>query len=191
VPSAGQRLAQLARELQGEQDPQAVMERIVTAAVALVPGTEDATITRVRARRHVFSQASAGPRGTRLDQLQDETGEGPCLDALYEEQTVRVDDLTADPRWPHLARRAQEAGLRSVLCFQLFVEGDNLGSLDLISTNPHAFDDESEDVGQLFAAHAAIAISGAEELAHVRTAAEPRRHRPGQGHPDGAVQAQR
>jgi GAF domain-containing protein len=173
-PSTGQRLAQLARHLQHQNDPQTIMEHVVTAAVALVPGAQDATITRVRARRHVFSQASAGPLGTLLDQLQDETAEGPCLDALYEDQTVRVADLTTDPRWPRLAQRAGEAGLRSVLCFQLFVEGDNLGSLDLISTTPDAFDDESEDIGQLFAAHTAIALAGAEELVNVNTALRSR-----------------
>ncbi|WP_041292336.1 GAF and ANTAR domain-containing protein [Kineococcus radiotolerans] len=168
--STGQRLAQLAHELQRRNDPQAVMEHIVTAAVALVPGVQDATITRVRARRHVFSQASAGPLGTLLDQLQDQTGEGPCLDALYEDQTVRVADLATDPRWPRLAQHAGQAGLRSVLCFQLFVEGDNLGSLDLIATTPDVLDDDAEDVGQLFAAHAAIALAGAEELSHVQIA---------------------
>jgi GAF domain-containing protein len=168
VQAVGQRLAQLARELQREQDPQAVMNRIVAAVAELVPGAEDATITRVHDRRHVFSQASAKEWGMQLDRLQDETGEGPCLDALYEAQTVRVGDLATDERWPRLAERAAAAGLRSMLCFQLFVEGDNLGSLDLISTSPDVFDDESEDIGQLFAAHAAIAIADAEQLAHVR-----------------------
>ncbi|MGI4894671.1 MAG: GAF and ANTAR domain-containing protein [Janthinobacterium lividum] len=174
VQAVGQRLAQLARELQREQDPQAVMERIVAAVVELVPGAEDATITRVHARRHVFSQASAKEWGIQLDQLQDETGEGPCLDALYEAQTVRVRDLATDERWPRLAERAAAAGLRSVMGFQLFVEGDNLGSLDLISTSPDVFDDESEDIGQLFAAHASIAIADVEQLAHVRTGLQNR-----------------
>jgi GAF domain-containing protein len=174
VPSAGQRLAQLARPLQHQDDPQTVTEDVVAAAVALVPGVEDATITRVRARRHVFSQASAGPLGTLLDQLQDETAEGPCLDALYEDRTVRVADLSTDPRWPRLAQRAGATGLRSVLCFQLFVEGDNLGSLDLIATTPDVFDDEAEDIGQLFAAHTAIALAGAEQLSNARVAVASR-----------------
>jgi hypothetical protein len=44
-----------------------------------------------------------------------------------------------------------------MLSFQLYVEGDNLGALNLYSRTPVAFDDESEHVGLLFASHAAIA----------------------------------
>ena len=48
-----------------------------------------------------------------------------------------------------------------MLAFQLFVEGDNLGALNLYSHKPNAFDDESEHVGLLFASHAAVAFAGA------------------------------
>ncbi|MFC8190990.1 GAF and ANTAR domain-containing protein [Cellulomonas sp. NPDC057328] len=136
----------------------------------MVSSAEVATITRVRGRRKVTTQATTGEQGRRLDELQERTGEGPCLDSLYEQQTVRVADLATETRWPHLAEHAERAGLRSVLCLQLFVEGDNLGALNLISGTPDAFDDDDEDVGLLFASHAAIAIADTEELAHVRTA---------------------
>jgi hypothetical protein len=56
-----------------------------------------------------------------------------------------------------------------MLSFQLYVEGDNLGALNLYSRRPNAFDDESEHVGLLFASHAAIAFSDArkvEQLQH-------------------------
>jgi hypothetical protein len=55
-----------------------------------------------------------------------------------------------------------------MMCFQLFVEGDRLGALNLYSSVPHAFDDESEDVGLVFASHAAVALAGAEHEAHLR-----------------------
>lgn len=47
-----------------------------------------------------------------------------------------------------------------MLAFQLYVEGDNLGALNLYAGTAGAFDDESEHVGLLFAAHAAIAYAG-------------------------------
>ena len=62
-----------------------------------------------------------------MDALQAETGEGPCLSAVFEEQTLRVNDLAAEERWPAFAARAVEAGAASMLSFQLYVEGDNLG----------------------------------------------------------------
>lgn len=51
-----------------------------------------------------------------------------------------------------------------VLSFQLYVEGDSLGALNLYSHQPDAFDDDSEHVGLLVAAHAAIAYAGAKAL---------------------------
>ncbi|GAA4986842.1 GAF and ANTAR domain-containing protein [Kineococcus glutinatus] len=166
----GEELARLARDLQQQETPQAVLERIVASAVGVVPGAEDATITRVLGRRRVTSVAATGERARRLDELQDETGQGPCLDALFRQQTVRVGDLAAETRWPRLAERVGEIGARSMLCLQLFVEGEDLGALDLIASGPDAFDDESEDVGLLFAAQAAVALADAQQAQDLRTA---------------------
>jgi hypothetical protein len=55
-----------------------------------------------------------------------------------------------------------------MLCFQLFVESDRLGALNLYSTVPDAFGDESEEIGLMFASHAAVALAGAEHEQHLR-----------------------
>ena len=52
-------------------------------------------------------------------------------------------------------------GAGSSLSFRLFVGADDLGALNLYATEPHAFGAESEDVGLVFAAHAAVALAGA------------------------------
>lgn len=57
-----------------------------------------------------------------------------------------------------------------MLSLQLFVEGDNLGALNLYARVPNAFTDESEQVGPLFAAHAAIAYAGVRKEAHLANA---------------------
>jgi transcriptional regulator with GAF, ATPase, and Fis domain len=157
---AGQ-LSRLARELEQEDDPDALLAEVVAAAVELIPGTDEGSISVVTDRRHVTSQAPSSSLASDVDALQEETGEGPCLDAVYEQQTVRVPDMATEERWPRFAKRASEAGAASMLAFQLFVEGDNLGALNLYSRTPGAFDDESEHVGLLFASHAAVAFSGA------------------------------
>jgi GAF domain-containing protein len=158
------RLAEAARGLQRQLDPQQVLDRVVSLAVAMVPGADEATITMVRARRHVYSAAATGDLAAWFDVLQDETGEGPCLDAMWNQQTVRVDDLAADPRWPVLGPRAGERGVGSMLCLQLFVHEDTLGALDLLAQERSAFTDESEHIGLLLASHAAIAVAGAQQL---------------------------
>ena len=62
----------------------------------------------------------------------------------------------------------------SSLSLQLFVEGDNLGALNLYARQPHAFGEESEDVGLLLAAHAAVAVAGARAEEHLRRAVDSR-----------------
>jgi len=80
-------------------------------------------------------------------------------DAIYQQRTVRVTDMAAEARWPAFAAAAAGAG--SKLSVQLYVDGDNLGSLNLFATRVGAFADESEHVGLLFAAYAAITYDAA------------------------------
>lgn len=164
-------LSDLAREMQHQVDAAAVMELIVSSVVGTVPGVEHASISLVQGRRRVVSAAATGELAQRFDELQQETREGPCLDAMYEQVTIRVDDLATDPRWPELARRATaELGVASMLCFQLFVRDQDLGGLNLLARRPGAFSDESERIGLLFASHAAVAVADAQDLNHVTTA---------------------
>src|SRR4051794_15629322 len=158
------RLAEAARGMQQQLDSQQVLDRVVSLAGAMVPGADEATITMVRARRHVYSAAATGDLARWFDVLQNETGDGPCLDAMWKQQTVRVDDLAADPRWPVLGPRAGARGVGSMLCLQLFVHEDTLGALDLLAHAKAAFTDESEHIGLLLASHAAIAVADAQKL---------------------------
>jgi len=164
------RLADLARDMQGEADAPAVMALIVSSAPGTIPGAEEASISLVQGRRRVVSAAATSQRARRWDDLQAETQQGPLMDAMYEQQTVRVDDLAADPRWPQLARRAVDFGVGSLLCFQLFIHDDDLGTLTVLAHRPRAFTDESERTGLLFAAHAAVAVADAQDLNHITTA---------------------
>ncbi|SOE00391.1 GAF and ANTAR domain-containing protein [Blastococcus haudaquaticus] len=165
-----QRLTVLARDLQRFSSSQEVLDHIVSTVVEMVPGAQDATITVAQQRKTARSAAASSDRARLFDVLQSETSQGPCLDALFEQETVRVDDLSTEERWPDLAARAEELGARSMVCFQLFVTGNTLGSLDVLATDPGTFSDESERVGLLFATHAAIALADAQELENVRSA---------------------
>jgi GAF domain-containing protein len=165
-----QRLAEAARGLQEQSDPQQVLDRVASLAVAMVPGADQASITMVRSRRHVYSAAATGDLAREFDALQDETGEGPCLDAIWQQPMVRVDDLAGDPRWPVLGRRAAERGVGSMLCLRLVVHRGTLGALDLLARRESAFADESEHIGLLLASHAAIAVADAQNLEHAITA---------------------
>jgi GAF domain-containing protein len=170
LDALARRLAEAARSLQQQTSPQQVMNGVVHLASAMVPGADEATITMVRKDRHCYSAAATSALASDFDVLQDETGEGPCLDAIWQQETVRVNDLGGDPRWPVLGRRAAERGVGSMLCLQLFVHRDTLGALDLLAHAKSAFTDESEHVGLLLASHAAIAAADAQHLENVTSA---------------------
>ncbi|HEY0237931.1 MAG TPA: GAF and ANTAR domain-containing protein [Friedmanniella sp.] len=164
----------VARALQAESDTGAMLDEVVAAAVRLIPGVQDASISVVVARTSITSQHPTSPLPEQVDAIQTEVGEGPCLDAAYEHRTVRVPDMRHEQRWPKFARRAHALGVGSMLSFQLFVVGDNLGALNLFSRETDAFDDESEQVGLLFASHAAIALADARKVDHFEFAVASR-----------------
>jgi len=54
----------------------------------------------VTARSAVTSQSPSGDLPRRVDAVQAELGEGPCPDAVFDQQTVRVPDMAHEQRWP-------------------------------------------------------------------------------------------
>jgi len=89
---------------------------------------------------------------------------------MYDEPVVRVVDLRDDSRWPVLGERADALGVRSMLCFQLYVHGDSMGGLNVLSSKPNAFDEDAEIVGAMIATHAAIALADSQKLEDLRHA---------------------
>ena len=169
-----EKLSDLARSMQDEKGLEHTLDAIVLSAADTVPSAEEASISAVSRRRAVQTTAATGALPRAVDQAQYETGQGPCLDSLYEQQTLRLPDVCAESRWPDFCARASELGVRSMLAVQLYVEGDNLGALNLHSRRLDAFSDESEQVALMFAAHAAIAMAGALAQEHMQTAVDSR-----------------
>lgn len=164
----------LARALQRQDDPGVLLDDVVHAAVQLIPGCDEGSISVVLGRRTVTSEAASGELPRIVDALQAETGQGPCLDAAYKQVTVRVTDMATETRWPLFAKRALEAGAAGMLSIQLYVEGDDIGALNLYSRKAGAFTDESEHIGLLFAAHAATAYIGARDRSGLMAAVTTR-----------------
>jgi GAF domain-containing protein len=155
-------LGALAIELQAQSDTGATLQSIVEAAVKLVPGVRWAGISLIEGKR-VTPSVPTHELVAELDSLQNDLSEGPCLDALREHHTVRIEDTSTDTRWPQYGRVASDRGVRSVLSFQLFVREENLGALNLYGDEADVFTDESELIGGVLAQHAAVAMVGAQE----------------------------
>jgi GAF domain-containing protein len=164
----------IARTIQHEHgDVDKTLHAITSAARDAIPGADAVSVSFVTGRQ-ARSRAATNDLPQRIDALQSRLDQGPCLDALREQTTVLVDDYANDDRWPRFTREAARAGAGSSLSFQLFVEGDNLGALNVYSNRAHAFDESSESIGLVFASHASVALSSARQEENLRRAMDHR-----------------
>jgi GAF domain-containing protein len=160
-------IARLARDMHSSMGSEVnvddVLFEVTDASLRLLPGVDHAGVNLVEGRiKKVRSTAATDPVPKTLDALQERYAQGPCLDALWQHHTVRVDDFASEQRWPDfVAALLAETPVRSGLSIQLFTHEWELGSLNLYADQPHVFTPQLEELALALAAHAAIAFSGA------------------------------
>ena len=144
-----------------EQDVAATLQRISELAVHAVEGAELCSVSSVSAGR-ISTVGATDDVCRRLDELQYETEEGPCLSSIEEQAMFQIPDLGQDETWPVFSKRASaETPVRSMLSFVLEVHEGALGALNLMSSRADSFDEEDISVGALFAVFAGIALRNA------------------------------
>lgn len=154
-------LSTVARQLQAQPSEAKTLDYMMPALVDTVPGADYAGITLVnKGGRTATAKAPTHEVVRLLDEVQNKVDEGPCLDAVWQQHTVTVPDMSLETRWPKFAAEAHRLGIGSMMSFQLYVEGDNLGALNLHSARPYAFSPDAQLIGELFASHAAVALAG-------------------------------
>jgi hypothetical protein len=145
---------------------------VAKTAVDCIPGTNSAGITawsNVEGER----SASCGP-ADRVEQLQEELGEGPAVRSRSDRTTVWIDDITTDDRWPRFAAATSELGIRSMASFRLYAGRDDFGVLNLYSAAERAFDEPTRTLGEVYAAHTAVAFSVLRERENLQVALNSR-----------------
>lgn len=157
-------VAEIARKLAAAPGLDETLQRIVELGVDYTEGCEGASISFIRGRvisTPVWSHRTA----FEADQAQYRHHQGPCLQAIAVHETIIIDDLTKERRWPKWREAVLELNLRSSISFRLFLvtDGDEqtFGSLNMFSSRPHAFDATARALGQVFASHAAVALNAA------------------------------
>jgi GAF domain-containing protein len=120
-------------------------------------GLEDALELVVRSSHDVFRLAGAGvmifddldvlryvaatdERARILEEVQEQTAEGPCVDAAVYGTTVESTDVVSDTRWPALATRMSGRGVSGVLGVPLRISGAKVGSLNVYTDSRHEWD---------------------------------------------------
>lgn len=168
-------MADAARALQERPSSTATMASAVALAVRDVEGCDAASLTIVHRRGKVATPVATDPSARHADLIQYETGEGPCLDAIWESDLVDVPDVTREPRWPDWSRRmGEESGFRGMLVRRLYTARDTIGALNLYSRRARAFSAEDHELAAGFAAQVAVAISDSREIEQLVTALDGR-----------------
>lgn len=163
-------LAAAVRSMQDEKGTQSTLDTAVISATQIIEGCDLAGISIVHPDR-IDTPAGSDETMQRIDELQFELGQGPCLDALITHETVQCPDLAHDPRWPVWGpRMAEEIGVGSSVSYRLFTTKDTLGALNLYSRKVNGFDSDDVYNGLALAAHIAVALAGAHNAEHLEKA---------------------
>ena len=154
-------LARLAANRLGLED---LLTRVATYAVQAIPGADGAGLTLLESdRADVLVATAAFVR--EIDDIQYGIGQGPCITAAAEGQTVRSGSLGADPRWRKFGGTVARLGVHSVLSLPLNTPDGVVGAMNVYAHDKDVFDARAAELGEIFAVPAAIAAQNAQVLA--------------------------
>ena len=168
-------LASAVLDLDAQPDPPHTLQRLVEIVPELFSDCHYVGVSLVE-RDRIRTPAASDERLRELDEAQYDLGEGPCREAILEHETVIVDDLATDPRWPSWGRAmVGELGIRSSLSFRLFTHPDRTwGALNVYSTKPGAFSEDDALQGRAIAAMAAVVLARSIHQEQLAAAVETR-----------------
>ena len=145
-----------------------LLERVATFAAHAIPGADGAGVTLLRLDRpdnRVEALAASHPFVSEIDEIQYVTlNEGPCITAALEGRTVRSGSLGGEKMWPRFGPRVGRLGIHSALSLPLLLPGQVVGAINVYARGKDVFDDHAAELGELFAAPAAVAVHNAQIL---------------------------
>jgi GAF domain-containing protein len=140
------------------------LHEMAVMAARLV-GSDLSCAMTMRSGGRPVTVACSDPVAERVDEVQYELDQGPCLHAMRDGHTVQIEDTADNARWPEFERRAAAQGIRSCLALPLSSGGDRLGALNLYARRASAFGAEQARRAAAFAENASGALTLAIRLA--------------------------
>jgi GAF domain-containing protein len=154
-------VGELIRDLeQRSDDADTVLGDLTRNAARVVPGAQYAGITLMGRNGTVETVAPTHRYVVYLDDVQRRHLQGPCLSAGTENELVRIDDLSAELRWPDFVKDAVKlTPVRAVLSVPLFTARRHSAALNLYAAETGVFGEDSIELGLLFATQTALVWS--------------------------------
>ncbi len=145
-----------------------LLAQVATFAANAIPGADGAGVTLLRVDRpdnRVEALAASHPFVSEIDEIQYATvNEGPCITAALERRTVRSGSLGGEKMWPRFGPRVGRLGVHSALSLPLLLPGQTVGAINVYAHGKDVFDDHAQQLGELFAVPAAVAVHNAQIL---------------------------
>jgi GAF domain-containing protein len=142
----------------------AVYEALCHSAVEFVDGCDHASLMQ---RRHGKTRtvASSDDVARAIDAIENELGEGPCLDAMDDDEPDQhlCSDLTTGSKWPVLAARIlEQTEVRGMAGFRIRQDGEKVGALNVFSDTPGALTEHSLEQAIMLTAFASVSLAALE-----------------------------
>ncbi|HEU4400318.1 MAG TPA: GAF and ANTAR domain-containing protein [Actinomycetota bacterium] len=141
---------------------EAALHRIVESADALFQ-VDGSALMLVDSDQVLRNLAVSHLRAALLEELQAEHGEGPCVDAYDEKQSVWTDDLRGEERWPSFSPAASRRGLAAVLASPIPYSSEAVGVVAVFASGPHPWTEAEQEAIVAFTDLAAMLILNAME----------------------------
>ncbi|MGY1802367.1 ANTAR domain-containing protein [Blastococcus sp. SYSU D00922] len=144
-------LAELSALPIGEEHRRQLLGRMATLIRGAVPAADWVSVTlgHPGAPQRLGSDSVEAQT---FDGRQVQAAEGPCWEAYTSGAVVVTADVTADARWPALARLATGDAVRSVVAVPLHEEGRTTGAINCYSGRVDAFGTADRQIAELTAA---------------------------------------
>jgi GAF domain-containing protein len=131
--------------------------RLITdAATAAIPGAIGAGVSLLDSSGQRRTAAASDAAVQEADALQYELGEGPCLTAWASGESVLVEHLDADHRWPRWGPAAAALGISSLVSSPLLSGGTALGAVKVYGNHDDPFGPGMVHLVELFAGQATL-----------------------------------
>jgi GAF domain-containing protein len=167
-PSPADELAGVFAHLSGvlltESTVASALHTLTSLAADTIPNSIGAGVSLLSVDGKRTTSAATDPLVERLDTLQYELDQGPCLSSWRELSAFRSDGRADEGRWPAWVPRAQELGMRSFVSAPLVRDDDAYGAIKVYSTEVDAFDERDEDLLRRFGEQAAIFVANVQTV---------------------------
>jgi transcriptional regulator with GAF, ATPase, and Fis domain len=157
----------MARLVTGRLTLEDLLTRVARFAVHAIPGADGAGVTLL-GHGVPDTIVSSAPFVRDVDAVQYGLGEGPCISAAAQRRIIRSGSLGGEALWPRFGPRVGRLGVHSVLSLPLVLPDAVVGAINVYARRKDAFGEHAQQLGELFAEPAAVAVHNAHVLARAQ-----------------------